>query len=211
MHITKQHIQETHRIKRLNLVNSITGIKPANLIGTISGHCLTNLAIISSVTHIGSNPALLGFISRPFGNVRRHTYENIMETKVFTINQVHSSITTKAHYTSAKFEKGISEFEECNLTEEYIPGFKPPFVKESHIKIGLTWRETIPIKINDTALIIGEIEHLIIPGEAMNDSGHIDLELIQGIGISGLNNYYRLNNMIHLPYARVNELPDFKG
>ncbi|MBS3774458.1 MAG: flavin reductase, partial [Bacteroidales bacterium] len=106
MHLTDQDIKDTDQIKRLNLINSITGIKPANMIGTVSQEQKTNLAIVSSVTHIGSDPALLGFISRTFGASRRHTYENILEMKVFTINQVHSAIATKAHYTSAKFEKG---------------------------------------------------------------------------------------------------------
>jgi flavin reductase (DIM6/NTAB) family NADH-FMN oxidoreductase RutF len=209
MHLTNQNIKETDRIKRLNLINAITGIKPANMIGTISKDQKTNLAIVSSVIHIGSDPALLGFISRTFGASRRHTYENVQDMKVFTINQVHSEITTKAHYTSVKFEKGISEFDRCHLTEEYIDGFKAPFVKESRVKIGLAWVETIPIRKNDTALLIGEVEHLVIPDEALDDAGEIDLEYLDGTGVSGLNTYYRLQKSITLPYDRFEELPDF--
>ena len=209
MHLTDQDIKDTDQIKRLNLINSITGIKPANMIGTVSQEQKTNLAIVSSVTHIGSDPALLGFISRTFGASRRHTYENILEMKVFTINQVRSAITTKAHYTSAKFEKGISEFDQCRLTEEYIDGFIAPFVKESQVKIGLEWVETIPIRKNDTALIIGEVQHLVVPDEAMDGEGGIDLEYLKGTGVSGLNTYYMLQKSMTLPYARVDALPDF--
>ena len=36
MYLSKKDLINTSRIKRLNLINSITGIKPANLIGTIS-------------------------------------------------------------------------------------------------------------------------------------------------------------------------------
>ena len=43
MHFSKQDIL-TSKINRLNLINSITGIKPANLIGTISKDGHTNLA-----------------------------------------------------------------------------------------------------------------------------------------------------------------------
>ena len=64
MHFSKQDILNTPRIKRLNLINSITGIKPANLIGTISKNSHTNLAIFSSVIHLGSSPSLIGFIIR---------------------------------------------------------------------------------------------------------------------------------------------------
>ena len=64
-HFTKKNILEMDKVKRLNIVNSITGIKPGNLIGTISNDNFPNLAIFSSIVHLGSNPALLGFILRP--------------------------------------------------------------------------------------------------------------------------------------------------
>ena len=89
MHLSKQDILNTSRINRLNLVNSITGIKPANLIGTISKDGNSNLAIFSSIFHLGSNPALIGFISRPDKKSRRDTLNNILETKYYTINHIH--------------------------------------------------------------------------------------------------------------------------
>ena len=78
-HFTKSNIKDLEKVKRLNIINSITGIKPGNLIGTISKEKITNLAIFSSVIHLGSNPALLGFILRPQERVRRDTYNNILE------------------------------------------------------------------------------------------------------------------------------------
>ena len=78
MNLTKTDLENASKVFRLNLINSITGIKPANLIGSISNSGQTNLAIFSSVIHLGSNPAYLGFIMRPIGDVPRHTYENIL-------------------------------------------------------------------------------------------------------------------------------------
>ena len=57
---TKKQIKELDRISRLKIINSVSGIKPANLIGTINSKKKTNLAVISSVVHLGSNPPLLG-------------------------------------------------------------------------------------------------------------------------------------------------------
>ena len=65
MHITQKGLVELNRIDRLNLINSLSGIKPANLIGTINEDGTENLAIFSSVVHLGSNPALFGFVLRP--------------------------------------------------------------------------------------------------------------------------------------------------
>ncbi len=205
MLLTSKDIAETPKVRRLNIINAITGIKPANLIGTISPEGVTNLAIISNVIHIGSNPAHMGYISRP----KRQTLNNIRETGFFTINHVHESFIEKAHYTSAKFEPEVSEFEQCAFDEAYIENHPAPFVKDSLVKIGLKLKEIIPIKSNETWLVIGQILLLQIPDETVAANGYIDMEKLGGIGVSGLNNYYKLNKVKSLPYARTSELPKF--
>lgn len=207
MYLSKSDIEQTDRVKRLNIINSVSGIKPGNLIGTKSNDGLPNLAIFSSVVHLGSNPGYLAFIVRPAGEIRRHTYENILENECFTINHIHSSFIEKAHYTSAKFEAKDSEFDKCNLTEEYLADFSAPFVKESSLKLGLKLVETIPIKTTNTVMVIGEIQHLIIPDAAIDDRGYINLEQMDGIGISGLNCYYSLKKINEFPYARRLDVP----
>lgn len=209
MHLNKTAIENLDRIKRINIINSISGIKPANLIGTIARNNQTNLAIFSSVVHLGSDPALLGFIMRPENKVGRHTYENIMDNGFYTINHVNKHIAERAHFTSAKFEKNISEFNACNLTEEYLFEFKAPFVKESKLKIAMTFKESIPIHANNTILVIGEINHIVIPNNALHKEGYIDLGVSDNVGIAGLNTYYELNSIAQYPYARVHEIPDF--
>ena len=210
MHLTKEQIQQTSRIKRLNIINSITGVKPANLIGSISENGHSNLAIFSSIVHLGSNPALLGFILRPQHEVRRDTYDNIMQTKYYTINHIPSDYVENAHYTSAKFDKEDSEFERCKFTEEYLFDFDAPFVKESRAKIALKLEEMLPIELNKCVMVIGSIHHLWVDDVAVEDDGQINLELLDDVGIGGLNSYYQLKRITQFPYARVNELPDFE-
>lgn len=207
--LKEEDIKGLDRVSKLNIINSITGIKPANLIGTVDNEGKTNLAIISSVVHLGSEPAILGFVLRPSKEVRRHSHENIIENSSYTINHVPTHMIKNAHYTSAKFEKDISEFKRCGFTEQYISGIKAPFVKESNIQIGMEFLEEVPIKINDTALIIGKIVNLSIKEEALSEQGYIDLEKAETAGISGLNSYYKLSKLADFPYARVNEVPDF--
>lgn len=209
MQINRNDIEGLGRVKRLKLINALSGIKPANLIGTISEHGNTNLAIFSSVVHIGSNPPLLGLFMRPTGDVPRHSFDNIKATGVYTINHVNKQIIEQAHYTSAKFERQVSEFDECRLTEEYIDNFKAPFVGECHIKIGMILREIIPIKLNNTILMIGEVAHVICPDDYFSEDFHLDLSKAEGVGISGLNTYFGLNRLDTFPYARLNELPNF--
>jgi|TARA_B110000879_G_scaffold33629_1_gene46261 flavin reductase (DIM6/NTAB) family NADH-FMN oxidoreductase RutF len=209
MNFTKQDILDCDRIKRLNIINSISGIKPGNLIGSISDKGTTNLAIISSVVHLSSNPPLIGFIMRPRGEVKRDTYNNIRENHLFTINHIPTSHIEQAHYTSAKFDTEISEFDRCGFTPEYIEGFKAPFVKESKIKMGLKLVEEIPIPSSKTTMIIGEIQQLVLPDNAMNETGYINLEQAGTAGIAGLNSYYKLQFLDSFPYARVEDVPTF--
>jgi len=209
MHLTRADIQEMERIRRLNIINSITGIKPANLIGTVSNDGDPNLAIFSSVLHLGSDPALLGFMLRPQEDVRRHTYENIKENGFYTINHIHHHLVEQAHYTSAKFDKKESEFKECSFTEEYLFDFRAPFVQESKLKLGMKFLESIPIETNNTLMIIGTVEYVLIPDDAVDEKGDVNLEILGSVGVSGLGSYYRMLNIGQFPYARKSELPGF--
>ena len=78
MHYTRENINTLDKITRINLINSCSGYKSANLIGSISKEGVPNVAVFSSVTHLGSNPPTLGFILRPT-TVPRDTYKNIKE------------------------------------------------------------------------------------------------------------------------------------
>ena len=209
-HYTKTELDELEKLTRVNLINSISGYKPANLIGTISASKQTNLAIFSSVVHLGTNPPLFGFITRPTTNVARHTYENIREIGVYTINHVHESFVEKAHYTSAKFDREVSEFAACGLTEEYLENFAAPFVRESAIKLGLRFVEEIPIKLNGTILIIGELEHLIMTENALLADGNVDLHAAGDACISGLDGYHAVKEAVRFPFARPNNVPEFR-
>ena len=190
MYFSKQDIEGLEKIKRLNIINSIASIRPANLIGT-SKNNISNLAIFSSVMHLGSAPALLGFILRPEGEVKRNTYENIKANGVFTINHVPHEKVSNSHATSAKFPEKESEFEHCDFKEQWFEGFNAPFVQESPLKIGLSFVQSIPIEINKTTLVIGRVEHLIIEQNIISDEGYINLETLNSVGVAGLNSYYQ--------------------
>lgn len=209
MIITREDLESFPRLTRLNLVNSITGIKPANLVGTVSPEGVSNLAVFSSVVHLGSNPALIGLVVRPASEVRRDTYENIKATGVYTINHVHPRFTAKAHLTSAKFGAGVSEFAACGFSEEYIAGFPAPFVAESRVKFGLRLKKEILIDLNNTILLIGEVETICLPDDILLGDGQLNLEALEGVGISGLNTYYTLQKQANYPYARPEDAAYF--
>lgn len=194
---------------RIRFINSISGYKAVHLIGTKNLSGQTNLAIFNSIVHIGASPPLVGFIMRPI-TVDRHTYANILEAGYYTINHVHKSFVKNAHFTSASFLKEESEFQKCNLTEQYSKDFQAPFVEESRIKFGLSLKEDILIKSNDTRLIIGQIERILINDEVIEADGQLDLENANDVCVTGLNQYSSVSKFKKFSPAYVEELPDFK-
>ena len=200
MNFNNDGIKKLDRLYRINLINSITGPKSANLIATISSKKVSNLAIFSSVVHLGSDPALIGFFVRPVKNAIRDTYSNIINTRFYTINHINSSIINESHMTSGKFPSDISEFEKCKLNEVYLNNFKAPFVKESYIKFGMELREINDVKSNNSKLIIGSIKEIIIDKNYVDIDGTIDLEKSNSVSVGGVNTYYVLNKVKKLPY-----------
>ena len=147
----------------------------------------------------------MGFILRPAKYNTRDTYENIVQTNKFTINHVNFDMIERSHYTSVKFDKKESEFKKCKFTAEYLNEFKAPYVKESYVKIGLNLEDIQLIKSNGCSLVIGRVERLYVPDSAIHKNGNIQLELLNSIGVGGLNTYYSLDKIAEYPYARVND------
>ena len=209
MLLDSEDIKKLEKTKRLKLINSITGVKPANLIGTKNKGGISNLAIFSSVVHLGSKPPLLAFVTRTSKDVNRNTLNNILETKYYTINQIQKEFVKNAHYTSAKFNENISEFEMCKIEEENIDDFFAPFVKKSNLKIGMELKEMIPIKSNDSTLVVGQVMKIIIDKSFLKNDFMFDLEKSGSIAIGGLNEYFSIKNLDHFPYVRLNDFPKF--
>jgi len=206
--ITLEDITALDKVSRLNLINGITGFKPANLIGTRDEKGQENLAIFSSVVHLGSDPALIGMVSRPMIGYR-HTIHNIEKMRYYTINQVNEDIYIKAHFTSVEFPYEVSEFEQCSLNSVYKDGFRAPYVSESKLQIGLELVEMLPIQANGTILIVGKVLDLHISDRMIDGEYNIDLEEAGAIAISGVDTYYKAAKLGRLPYARLTNIPNF--
>ena len=202
--LSKNDLQAMEQRARTRLVNSLSGFKSANLIGTCDSQGAANLAVISSVVHLGSHPPLFGFIVRPCKR-RRHTLDNILETKQFTINSIGADFFKKAHQTSARYPREVSEFESVGLTPYYDDDFSAPFVLESALKIGLELKEHIQIESNHTQMLIGEVVTLHAPKNAFMPDGYLDLEAFDTVAISGLDSYHVTQRLHRLSYAKPDE------
>jgi flavin reductase (DIM6/NTAB) family NADH-FMN oxidoreductase RutF len=192
---------------RASFINSLGGFKSVVLIGTEDREHQTNLAIFNSLIHLGANPALCAFIIRPDVS-RRHTLENIEDTGLFTVNHLNEDIYVKAHQSSARYPKEISEFDATGLNVEYLNGFSAPYVKESIVKFACRFVQKIPIELNGTTLIIGEIVNIHIPEIYVESAGFVDIESAGTITVSGLDSYHKTQKIARLSYAKPDKEPE---
>ena len=200
-HFELKELEGLSKIYRLNLINSVTGYKSAHLIGSISPSGDENLAVFSSIIHLGSNPALIGFILRP-KTVPRNSHANMKSTGVFTLNAISSNQIEDAHHTSAKYPDNISEFDQTNLEPEIKEGWKAPYVKGAQIQIGCSYVNEYLIKENDTVLVVGKIEHLFVEEQLLGKDGWIQLDKGDIVSINGLDGYAIPTLIKRFEYAR---------
>lgn len=200
--LDKSFFESLPKVPRLNLINSCMGYKSANLIGSISSEGVPNVAVFSSITHLGSDPALLGFILRP-PTVPRHTYSNIKEAKYFSVNAIAESFMSEAHQTSANYSEEVSEFEATGIEAEWKFGIEVPFVKDSPVQLLCKYLNEYIIQENGTLHVIASIEKIFVKEELLNDDYWIQLDKGNVVTINGLDGYAKTTLLSRLPYARV--------
>jgi flavin reductase (DIM6/NTAB) family NADH-FMN oxidoreductase RutF len=193
-------IQNLERFDRVNLIHSIVGFKTPFLLGTMGDS--PNLAVFSSIIHLGSNPPLIGIKFRPVGN-ESHTYKNILKTGLVSINAVNKNMYTKAHFTSVRIPENESEFEFSELTPEWKKEVGIPFVSESPLKMLGKLQEVLPIKSNNTHLMVIGIEWIEIDKNYMLEDGTVDLDSMEVVALNGLYHYHETQKLASLQYVHA--------
>jgi flavin reductase (DIM6/NTAB) family NADH-FMN oxidoreductase RutF len=201
MYFDSQQLAGMPPRRRAAFINSLSGFKSANLIGTADENGHTNLAIMSSVVHLGSSPPLLALVIRP-GGEERHTLANILATGYFSINHVTAPLVAAAHQTAARYEQDISEFDATGLTAQWLDHFGAPLVSEARVKLGLQLRDHQELRINKTHLVIGEIVLADIPGDHLLEDGSLDLGLCGTVALTGLDTYHQPVAVKRMAYAK---------
>lgn len=207
INFNSEQISEMEKFYRISLMNSISGYKSVNLLGTTNANGITNLCPVSSVFHMGSNPPLLGMVIRP---EREHndTLQNIRLVGQYTLNNILPEWYVQAHQTSASYPSGVSEFDVCGFKKIYASKFKAPFVAQSTIRIGMELREIIDAEINGTTIIIGEIVLILADDAVIGMDGFVDHLKAGTLVVAGQDRYYLPQAVGRLSYAKPGEVPN---
>ncbi|WP_194851270.1 flavin reductase family protein [Nonlabens antarcticus] len=204
-HYSSSDLKNMERFYRGNLINSVTGYKSANLLATRSINGIDNLSIFSSVTHLGSDPAMFTFIQRPLGHGVGHTYQNLKETGVITLNHIQLDLVNKAHQSSAKYPESTSEFEALNIEKISRDGIQAPFVKMAAIQVAATYESEYFLKENNCILVLCKITDIFFNEGIQSEDGWLNLEKAGSIAVNGLDGYATGTVQKRLRYARVGD------
>jgi flavin reductase (DIM6/NTAB) family NADH-FMN oxidoreductase RutF len=203
-HFNSTTINQWDKFYRTNFINTLSGFKSATLIGTVKPNGQPNLGLFSNVVHVGANPAIIGFINRPTA-AAPHTIQNIQTNSVYTMNLMSQQYTQHTHAASAKIDDATDEFAYCNLTLEWQPNITAPFVQQAVVKYALSLLEIIPIKHNNTFLVLGTLTNAFVPQHLIEPDGFISLEKANIITTLGIDGYYTTTKNTRYQYAKFNQ------
>ena len=202
VHWTREVLDTWPSRRRARLVNSLSGFKSATLVGTVDGKGVHNLSVVSSVVHLGSNPAQMGMVLRPPG-VDAHTYKNVMEMGQCTFNHIGVDWVVQAHQCSARYPADVSEFDAVGLTPcGQTDGWMAPAVQEARFRMGLTLAKDMELP-NGCRFMVLDVAWVEVDGKAVAEDGYLDLGRARTAAISGLDGYHDTRHLGRLSYAKV--------
>lgn len=186
--------------------------RPIALVSTISHEGRTNLAPYSFFNGVGSDPMTLLFcpVNEP-GGVEKDTLRNCKPrseggTGEFVVNIATEHYARAVSAASEALPHGESEFDLTGLTPTPSTVVAPPRVAESPVAFEcrtLQVFRTNPEAVAGGNIVLGEVVHMYIRDDAVNDRLHVDADALAAIGRMGGPDYCRTRDRFSLPRGRA--------
>lgn len=165
------------------LIGSIAP-RPVAWVGSRSKSGINNLAPFSFYNCFSSKPPIIGFSTIPRADGRRKdTLQNILDTRVFTLNAASHALVKQMSKSAATLEPDEDEFVYAGLTAAQAPNVDAPYVKEALLVFECTLHEVISFgnEPGSGNLILGEIRHILID-DGIYQNGRIDIDKLDPVG-----------------------------
>jgi flavin reductase (DIM6/NTAB) family NADH-FMN oxidoreductase RutF len=182
--------------------------RPIALVSSMSPDGRVNLAPFSFFNGIGSNPMTLLFcpVNAPDGtpkdtlrNVRPAAEGGIGE---FVVNVAVEAYARQVAAAAEGLPYGESEFALVGLTPAGAAKVRPPRVAESPIAFECKMLQIVslnPGKAGGGNVVIGEVVHVFVRDDLINDRLHIDGEKLHAIARMGGPSYCRTRDRFEMP------------
>lgn len=182
---------------RYKILSSLVTPRPIAWVTTVNPGGQVNAAPFSFFNVFGSKPPILALApgDRSPG-IPKDTAANIRATGEFVVQLVTEELCPQMVTTAEPFEAGINELEKAGLTTAPSKTITPPRIAEAPVAFECKEHQTIQIGSN--RLVLGLIQHLIVP-DGLLDSETFHLtsqEAWTPIGrMASPNNYCRTSDL----------------
>ncbi|MDX9911863.1 MAG: flavin reductase family protein [Phycisphaerales bacterium] len=185
--------------------------RPIALVSTISPDGRVNLAPFSFFAGVGSNPLTLLFCpANKEDGTDKDTLRNCLPpdeggTGEFVVNVACEPYIRKVVACAEPLAYGESEFELASLAQEASRVVRPPRVGESPIVYEC--RTTRIVRTNPGApaggnVVMGEVVHVFVRDDVVNERLHIDPAATQHVGRMGGMGYCTVRDRFEIPLGR---------
>lgn len=169
--------------------------RPIAFVSTIDEEGQPNLAPYSFFNAFSSNPPIVIFSSnrRVKDSTTKDTLSNVLATREVVINVVNYAIVRQMTIASARYPKGVSEFEKAGLTPIASDLIKPFRVKESPVQLECIVKEVITLGEQGGAghLVVCHVQRIHIDESVVDDNNRINPQKLDLMGRMGRAYYVR--------------------
>ncbi len=180
--------------------------RPIAVVSTVSVEGLTNVAPFSYFTVASHTPLSLAFTvggNKPDGAIK-DTLRNarfVADGGVgeFVVNIADESYAEAMARTGETLAHGESEFDHAGLTPVPSHRVKPPRVGEA--SVAFECRTTHVIPIGAARMIIGEVHHIHVRDDLVDDRYRVDPDRLAAVGRMAGNDYVRTRDRFEVKTA----------
>jgi flavin reductase (DIM6/NTAB) family NADH-FMN oxidoreductase RutF len=177
--------------------------RPIAVVSTLSTDGRTNVAPFSYFTVASHTPLSLAFtVGGPKADgTEKDTFRNARPAEEgglgeFVVNIADESYAEPMAMTGESMPFGHSEFDHAGLTPAPSQRVRPPRVAEA--PVAFECRTTHVIPIGDARMIIGEVVHIHVRDDLMDERLRIDPDRLAAIGRMAGNDYVRTRDRFEL-------------
>lgn len=193
------------------LIGSIVP-RPIAFVSTISQKGEENLAPFSFFTGVGSNPLTVLFC--PANKDDGSEKDTLRNCKLqaeggqgeFVVNIVSTSFLRQAVAAAEPFPYGVNEFSAVGLTPTASISVRPPRVLEAPISFECRTLHVLRTNPGQPAggnVVLGQVMHVHVRDDLINDRLHIDPALLDAVGRMGGLSYCHTRDRFDLPPGMV--------
>lgn len=143
---------------------------PAVMVSCASESMRPNIITLAWVGTVNSEPPMCSISVRK----ERHSHAMIRESGEFIINLCGEAQLKAMDFCGVKSGRDVDKFEECQLTQVSVPGFRAPAIGECPIY--LACKVTNVLELGSHDMFIGRIESMGVSKALMDEKGKIDFD-----------------------------------